>query len=193
MAINSSPDSAVDNITGNEALDHWTTGNGSSVYVNMQQHLIAGAGSVFTMESFAQSFYSEVADVDVGQTVRFETNSAVRAETGSSSAIASYTYYSEYFGFGVLTDNSYVWGTTSAGFRGTIQRDHDNVYIVTGEIRAFTEQFGFESNTWKPWVEVPRTIGGWLAGPGESGRRLVWFNRLMALVLVGTAFWMLVI
>ena len=95
MAINSSPDSAVDNITGNEALDHWTTGNGSSVYVNMQQHLIAGAGSVFTMESFAQSFYSEVADVDVGQTVRFETNSAVRAETGSSSAIASYTYYSE--------------------------------------------------------------------------------------------------
>ena len=31
----------------------------------------------------------------------------------------------------------------------------------------------------------------WLAGPGESGRRLVWFNRLMALVLVTTATWML--
>lgn len=30
----------------------------------------------------------------------------------------------------------------------------------------------------------------WLAGPNESGRRLVWFNRLMALVLVGTAVWM---
>jgi threonine/homoserine/homoserine lactone efflux protein len=30
----------------------------------------------------------------------------------------------------------------------------------------------------------------WLAGPNESGRRLVWFNRAMALVLVATALWM---
>jgi threonine/homoserine/homoserine lactone efflux protein len=30
----------------------------------------------------------------------------------------------------------------------------------------------------------------WLAGPNESGRRLVWFNRMMALVLVATALWM---
>jgi len=31
----------------------------------------------------------------------------------------------------------------------------------------------------------------WLAGPAGSGRRLQWFNRLMALVLVATAIWML--
>ena len=31
----------------------------------------------------------------------------------------------------------------------------------------------------------------WLSGPAGSGRRLVWFNRAMALVLVATAIWML--
>ncbi|MFC5522921.1 LysE family translocator [Polaromonas jejuensis] len=33
----------------------------------------------------------------------------------------------------------------------------------------------------------------WLAGPAGTGRRLVWFNRAMALVLVVTAAWMLFI
>lgn len=32
----------------------------------------------------------------------------------------------------------------------------------------------------------------WLAGPGQSGRRLMAFNRLMALALAGTAVWILV-
>ena len=31
----------------------------------------------------------------------------------------------------------------------------------------------------------------WLSGPAGSGRRLVWFNRAMAAVLVATAVWML--
>ncbi|MDO8373384.1 MAG: LysE family translocator [Polaromonas sp.] len=31
----------------------------------------------------------------------------------------------------------------------------------------------------------------WLSGPAGSGRRLVWFNRAMAAVLVTTAIWML--
>lgn len=33
----------------------------------------------------------------------------------------------------------------------------------------------------------------WLTGPSGSGRRLRWFNRAMALVLVATAIWMLFI
>ncbi|WP_457281412.1 LysE family translocator [Polaromonas sp. P5_D5] len=33
----------------------------------------------------------------------------------------------------------------------------------------------------------------WLTGPSGSGRRLQWFNRAMALVLVATAIWMLFI
>jgi threonine/homoserine/homoserine lactone efflux protein len=31
----------------------------------------------------------------------------------------------------------------------------------------------------------------WLAGPAGSGRRLMWFNRVMAAVLVATSVWML--
>ena len=31
----------------------------------------------------------------------------------------------------------------------------------------------------------------WLAGPAGSGRRLIWFNYAMAIVLVATAIWML--
>lgn len=31
----------------------------------------------------------------------------------------------------------------------------------------------------------------WLSGPAGTGRRLVWFNRVMAAVLVATAIWML--
>jgi len=31
----------------------------------------------------------------------------------------------------------------------------------------------------------------WLAGPVGSGKRLTWFNRAMAAVLVVTALWML--
>lgn len=31
----------------------------------------------------------------------------------------------------------------------------------------------------------------WLSGPAGTGRRLVWFNRVMAMVLVVTAIWML--
>jgi threonine/homoserine/homoserine lactone efflux protein len=33
----------------------------------------------------------------------------------------------------------------------------------------------------------------WLAGPNRTGRRLVWFNRLMAATLVATAVWMLLL
>lgn len=38
---------------------------------------------------------------------------------------------------------------------------------------------------------VGSLLRDWLSGPLGSGQRLVWFNRLMALVLVITAIWML--
>jgi threonine/homoserine/homoserine lactone efflux protein len=34
-------------------------------------------------------------------------------------------------------------------------------------------------------------LKAWLAGPNDSGQRLVWFNRFMAVTLVATAVWML--
>ncbi len=48
--------------------------------------------------------------------------------------------------------------------------------------------FGLVSNL--SYAALGALLRDWLSGPGGSGRRLRWFNRLMALVLVVTAAWM---
>ena len=48
--------------------------------------------------------------------------------------------------------------------------------------------FAFFSNL--TYALVGSLLRDWLAGPQGSGQRLMWFNRVMALVLVATAFWM---
>lgn len=48
--------------------------------------------------------------------------------------------------------------------------------------------FGFFSNL--TYALVGALLRGWLSGPLQSGRRLRWFNRAMAGVLVLTAAWM---
>jgi len=49
--------------------------------------------------------------------------------------------------------------------------------------------YAFASNL--TYALVGSLLRQWLAGPEGSGRRLVWFNRAMAAVLVATAAWML--
>ena len=49
--------------------------------------------------------------------------------------------------------------------------------------------FAFSSNL--TYALVGALLRDWLAGPGQSGRRRVWFNRFMAGVLLATAIWML--
>jgi len=51
--------------------------------------------------------------------------------------------------------------------------------------------YAFASNL--TYAMVGSLLRDWLAGPNGSGRRLVWFNRVMAGVLVATAIWMLFI
>ena len=51
--------------------------------------------------------------------------------------------------------------------------------------------YAFISNL--AYALVGSLLRDWLAGPAGSGRRLLVFNRLMALVLVATALWMLVL
>ena len=51
--------------------------------------------------------------------------------------------------------------------------------------------YAFTSNL--AYALVGSLLRDWLAGPAGSGRRLLVFNRLMALVLVATALWMLVL
>ncbi|HQS01045.1 MULTISPECIES: LysE family translocator [unclassified Polaromonas] len=49
--------------------------------------------------------------------------------------------------------------------------------------------YAFASNL--TYALVGSLLREWLSGPAGSGRRLVWFNRAMAAVLVATAIWML--
>lgn len=51
--------------------------------------------------------------------------------------------------------------------------------------------FAFASNL--TYALVGALLKDWLAGPNESGKRLIWFNRAMALLLALTAFWMVTI
>jgi threonine/homoserine/homoserine lactone efflux protein len=48
--------------------------------------------------------------------------------------------------------------------------------------------FGFFSNL--TYALIGSLLRNWLSGPNQSGLRLRWFNRCMALVLVLTAAWM---
>ena len=49
--------------------------------------------------------------------------------------------------------------------------------------------FAFISNL--TYALLGSLLREWLAGPAQSGRRMVWFNRVMAVVLLATAVWML--
>lgn len=51
--------------------------------------------------------------------------------------------------------------------------------------------YAFASNC--SYALVGSTLRHWLAGPQGTGRRLVWFNRAMAAVLLATALWMLTV
>lgn len=51
--------------------------------------------------------------------------------------------------------------------------------------------FAFASNC--SYALVGSSLRHWLAGPDGTGRRLVWFNRGMASVLLVTALWMLTV
>jgi threonine/homoserine/homoserine lactone efflux protein len=51
--------------------------------------------------------------------------------------------------------------------------------------------FAFASNL--TYALIGSLLKNWLAGPHRTGRRLVWFNRAMAAVLIATAAWMMVI
>ena len=55
------------------------------------------------------------------------------------------------------------------------------------EISAIMVVFAFTSNF--TYALVGSLLRGWLA----QGRRLLWFNRILSLVLLGTAAWMLTV
>ena len=49
--------------------------------------------------------------------------------------------------------------------------------------------FGLFSNLTYAWIGA--SLRDWLRGPNDTARRLQWFNRCMALALLGTVVWMI--
>ncbi|MGO6738894.1 hypothetical protein ACCS71_26580 [Rhizobium ruizarguesonis] len=146
-----------------DALVQWQIGNGATVYVDMYSHMTQGGGKVFSAGSFASSFGVATRGLPPGTVVHFETNAKAAAASGASIANATYSYYPN---TGFLSDRSFVWGNTSAGFRGDVTVLGDGRIAVNGEIRPFDEQFDFSHNTWNPILEAIRAVGSVLAGPG---------------------------
>lgn len=79
--------------------------------------------------------------------------------------------------------NVKVWFLVLAVVAGWIAGQPDWVQRLAWSL-ALMVVFGFSSNF--TYALVGSLLRGWLA----RGRRLLWFNRLMALALVITAFWM---
>ena len=77
--------------------------------------------------------------------------------------------------FALAVVSGWIAGRSDAGLR----------FAIVLPVMLF---YAFASNL--TYAMAGSLLRDWLAGPGESGRRLVWFNRLMALVLVATAVWM---
>jgi hypothetical protein len=147
------------------ADEHWSNGNGETVYIDMASHMNSGGGSVFSPGDFATPFGQAVDGLPAGTTVRFETNKSVRIETNAERATATHSYYAS---DGLLSDGAFVWGNTAAGFRGTVTvMENGNIY-VEGEIRPFNEQFDYSANTWNPFLEAARLAGRFVAGPGTA-------------------------
>ena len=64
-----------------------------------------------------------------------------------------------------------------------------NVWERFAVVLPLMVAFAFASNL--TYALVGALLKDWLAGPNGSGKRLIWFNRAMSLVLAVTAFWMM--
>jgi len=65
---------------------------------------------------------------------------------------------------------------------------HDDAWSRFAIILPVMLCFGFFSNL--SYALIGSLLRAWLEGPDHTGKRLRWFNRLMAVVLAATAAWM---
>ncbi len=65
---------------------------------------------------------------------------------------------------------------------------HDNTLERLFEALPIFMFFGLTSNLTYAWIGA--SLRHWLRGPNDTARRLQWFNRGMALALLGTVVWM---
>ena len=65
---------------------------------------------------------------------------------------------------------------------------HDDTVARLLETLPIFMFFGLTSNLTYAWIGA--SLRHWLRGPNDTAQRLQWFNRVMALALLGTVVWM---
>jgi threonine/homoserine/homoserine lactone efflux protein len=65
---------------------------------------------------------------------------------------------------------------------------HDDTLARLLETLPIFMFFGLTSNLTYAWIGA--SLRHWLRGPNDTAQRLKWFNRCMALALLGTVAWM---
>jgi threonine/homoserine/homoserine lactone efflux protein len=65
---------------------------------------------------------------------------------------------------------------------------HDDTVTRLLETLPIFMFFGLTSNLTYAWIGA--SLRHWLRGPNDTAQRLQWFNRIMALALLGTVVWM---
>ena len=65
---------------------------------------------------------------------------------------------------------------------------HDDTVARLLETLPIFMFFGLTSNLTYAWIGA--SLRHWLRGPNDTAQRLQWFNRIMALALLGTVVWM---
>ena len=65
---------------------------------------------------------------------------------------------------------------------------HDDTVVRLLETLPIFMFFGLTSNLTYAWIGA--SLRHWLRGPNDTAQRLQWFNRIMALALLGTVVWM---
>jgi threonine/homoserine/homoserine lactone efflux protein len=65
---------------------------------------------------------------------------------------------------------------------------HDDTVTRLLETLPIFMFFGLTSNLTYAWIGA--SLRHWLRGPNDTAQRLQWFNRVMALALLGTVVWM---
>jgi threonine/homoserine/homoserine lactone efflux protein len=65
---------------------------------------------------------------------------------------------------------------------------HDDTMARLLETLPIFMFFGLTSNLTYAWIGA--SLRHWLRGPNDTAQRLQWFNRIMALALLGTVVWM---
>jgi len=108
-----------------------------------------------------------------------------RQLTGANAARLSVTFWQ---GAALQFVNIKAWMLALAIVSGWIAGRDDPVMRFAVVLPVMLA-FAFASNL--SYALAGALLRDWLAGPDATGRRLAWFNRAMAAVLVVTAFWML--